>query len=130
LTEVTLTEVTTLLRRPGLRWKLTAAIAVVSALVALALSTVVHNAARISMLNSARDVQDTRVQLAAKIYESTHRLTITARLNDPRLPTGLKDAARRGLRATYTTTSCGATTAPPRPSTSCCAANYARSTGG
>jgi len=31
------------------------------------------------MLNTARDVQNTRVQLAAKIYESTHRLTITAR---------------------------------------------------
>ncbi|MCQ4080980.1 HAMP domain-containing histidine kinase [Streptomyces sp. RB6PN25] len=89
------------MRRPGLRWKLTAAIAAVSALVALALSIVVHNAAELSMLNSARDVQDTRVQLAAKIYESTHRLTITARLNDPKLPAGLKEAARKGLRATY-----------------------------
>jgi signal transduction histidine kinase len=88
-------------RRLGLRWKLTAAIAVVSALVALALSVLVHSAAKISMLGSARELQDTRVQLAAKLYESTHQLTITARLNDPELPTGLKDAARSGLRATY-----------------------------
>jgi signal transduction histidine kinase len=88
-------------RRLGLRWKFTAAIAVVSALVAFALSVLVHNAAKISMLGSAREVQNTRVQLAAKLYESTHQLTITARLNDPELPTGLKDAAHRGLRATY-----------------------------
>ncbi len=89
------------LRRPGLRWKLTAAIAAVSALVALALAVMVHNAARSSMLSNARDVQDTRVQLAAKIWETSHRTSITAKLDDPRLPAPLKAAAAKGLRATY-----------------------------
>lgn len=90
-----------LLRGFGLRWKLTAAIAAVSALVAFALAVVVHNAARVSMLNNARDVQDTRVQLAGRIYETTHRLTISARIDDPKLPPPLRGAATRGLRATY-----------------------------
>jgi signal transduction histidine kinase len=89
------------LRRPGLRWKLTAAITAVSALVAFALATVMHSATKTSMLNNARAVQDARVQLAARIYESTHHLAITAQLNDPALPDALRDAAAKGLRATY-----------------------------
>jgi signal transduction histidine kinase len=90
-----------MLPRPGLRFKLTAALATISALVALALAVVVHNAARLSMLNNARDVQDTRVQLAARIYDTTHRLSINARLDDPSLPPALRQAAAHGLRATY-----------------------------
>ncbi|MEU6176025.1 HAMP domain-containing sensor histidine kinase [Streptantibioticus parmotrematis] len=88
------------LRWPGLRWKLTAAIAVVSALVALAMALVVHNAARVSMLNNARDLQDTRLQIAAKMYESNHQLTFHARLDDPKLPAGLRVTAAKGQRAT------------------------------
>ncbi|MEV6009927.1 HAMP domain-containing sensor histidine kinase [Streptomyces sp. NPDC051976] len=87
--------------RTGLRWKLSAAIAVVSALVALALSLVVHNAARVSMINSARDVQDERVQSALRIYESTGRLVFYAQLDDPSLPRELKAYAAKGQRATY-----------------------------
>ncbi|WP_231905073.1 MULTISPECIES: sensor histidine kinase [Streptomycetaceae] len=94
--------------RVGLRWKLTAAIAVVSALVALALAVVVHDAARFSMLSSARDVQDTRVQIAARIYDSTHRPTFGAKFNDPKLPPPLKAAAAKGLRATYVQQTSGA----------------------
>ncbi|MGW7007438.1 sensor histidine kinase [Streptomyces sp. NPDC054933] len=89
------------LRWPGLRWKLTVAIAAVSALVALAMAVVVHNAAHLSMLNSARELQDQRVQVAARIYESNHRLVISAKINDPDLPAPLKAAAAKGLRATY-----------------------------
>lgn len=87
--------------RTGLRWKLSAAIAVVSALVALALSLVVHNAARVSMINSTRDVQDERVQSALRIYESTSRLVFYAQLDDPSLPKELKQYAAKGQRATY-----------------------------
>lgn len=87
--------------RSGLRWKLSAAIAGVSALVAVALSLVVHNAAQVSMINSTRDVQDERVQSALRIYETTGRLVFYARLDDPDLPKALKDYAAKGQRATY-----------------------------
>jgi signal transduction histidine kinase len=85
----------------GLRWKLSAAIAAVSALVAIMLSLVVHNAARASMIDNSRDVQNERVQFAERIYESTGRLTINARLDDPALPAPLKHLAQKGKRATY-----------------------------
>lgn len=84
-----------------LRWKLSAAIAVVSALVVLALSLVVHSAARTSMINSARDVQDERVQSALRIYEANGRLVFYAALDDPALPPELQEYAARGQRATY-----------------------------
>ncbi|MFC4036747.1 ATP-binding protein [Streptomyces polygonati] len=87
--------------RGGLRWKISAAIAVVSALVALALSLVVHNAARVSMINSTRDVQDERVQSALRIYEATGRLVFFAELDDRDLPKELKAYAAKGQRATY-----------------------------
>lgn len=87
--------------RSGLRWKLSVAIAGVSALVAVALSLVVHNAAQVSMINSTRDVQDERVQSALRIYETTGRLVFYARLDDPDLPKALKDYAAKGQRATY-----------------------------
>ncbi|GAA0484762.1 two-component system sensor histidine kinase CseC [Streptomyces sp. NPDC046215] len=87
--------------RTGLRWKVSLAIAGVSALVAVALSLVVHNAARVSMLNNARDVMDSRVQAAQTYYDSTRRLMPHAKLNDPRLPQELRDAAALGQRATY-----------------------------
>lgn len=85
----------------GLRWKLSAAIAAVGALVALALSLVVHNAARVSMLDGSRDVQDERVRFAQRIYESTGRLNYDARIDDPELPDELREAVLRGQRATY-----------------------------
>ncbi|MBM9508574.1 sensor histidine kinase [Actinacidiphila acididurans] len=87
--------------RSGLRWKLSAAIAVVSCLVALALSLVVHNAAKVSMINSTRDVQDERVQSALRIYETTGRLAFLAEMDDPSLPKELKAYAAKGQRATY-----------------------------
>jgi signal transduction histidine kinase len=85
----------------GLRWKVCAAIAVVSALVALALSLVVHNAARSSMIDNSRDVQNERVQFAQRIYESTRRLTIGAQIDDDELPAPLQKLAHEGKRATY-----------------------------
>jgi signal transduction histidine kinase len=87
--------------RSGLRWKISAAIAGVSALVAIALSLVVHNAARVSMINSTRDVQDERVQSALRIYETTGRLVFYAQLDDPKLPPELKAYAAKRQRATF-----------------------------
>jgi signal transduction histidine kinase len=85
----------------GLRWKVCAAIAAVSALVAVALSLVVHNAARRSMIDNSRDVQNERVQFAQRIYESTGRLTIGAQIDDEGLPAPLRRLAREHKRATY-----------------------------
>jgi signal transduction histidine kinase len=87
--------------RSGLRWKISAAIAVVSALVALALSLTVHNAARVSMISNARDVQDERVQSALRIYEATGRRVFFAELDDPSLPADLRAYAAKRQRATY-----------------------------
>jgi signal transduction histidine kinase len=87
--------------RSGLRWKLSAAIALVSAVVALALSLVVHNAARVSMINSTRDVQDERVQSALRIYESTGRQVFSVQIDDPNLPRELKVYAVHHQRATF-----------------------------
>lgn len=87
--------------RTGLRWKLSAAIALVGALVALALSLVVHNAARSTMQDSSRDVQDERLQYARRIYDSTGQVPFGARIDDPQLPAELKRAVERNRRATY-----------------------------
>ncbi len=88
------------LRWPGLRWKLTAAIALVSTLVALSMAVVVRNAATLSMLTNSRNLQDERVEVASRNYIATHRLMFGARIDDPRLPRGLQVAAARGQRAT------------------------------
>ncbi|MFD3456092.1 ATP-binding protein [Streptomyces sp. NPDC058691] len=85
----------------GLRWKVCAAIAAVSALIAVVLSLVVHNAARASMIDNARDVQIEKVQFTQRIYESTGRLAFGASLDDPALPSALRRLAREGKLATY-----------------------------
>ncbi|MFF2849862.1 two-component system sensor histidine kinase CseC [Streptomyces sp. NPDC058001] len=87
--------------RTGLKWKLSAAIALVGALVALALSLVVHNAARVSMLDNARDVQDERIQFAQRIYESTGRFQFGTKIDDPAMPRELLAKASAGRRATF-----------------------------
>ncbi|MEU8685003.1 two-component system sensor histidine kinase CseC [Streptomyces sp. NPDC048611] len=87
--------------RTGLRWKLSAAIALVGALVAIALSLVVHNAARHSMLDNSRDVQIERLNFTQKIFESTNRLQFGARIDDPALPQPLRDEVAKNKRATY-----------------------------
>jgi hypothetical protein len=92
---------TGLLRKTGLRWKLSAAIAAVSALVAVVLSFVVHNAARASMIDNSRDVQMERVVFAQTVYESTGRLAINARLDDDDLPSALRHFAAKDKRATF-----------------------------
>ncbi|MFJ5549354.1 two-component system sensor histidine kinase CseC [Streptomyces sp. NPDC093225] len=87
--------------RTGIRWKISFAIAAVGALIALALSLVVHNAARVSMLQSAREVQMERVQFLSKSAEVTKKPPLGAKLNDPDLPRELREKARSGRRGSY-----------------------------
>jgi signal transduction histidine kinase len=88
--------------RTGLRWKLSAAIALVGALVAVALSLVVHNAARVSMLDNARDLADERVRIAQHTYEASGRTNFPSiKLDDPNLPPELRKKVAEGRRATF-----------------------------
>ncbi|WP_323185353.1 two-component system sensor histidine kinase CseC [Streptomyces sp. NBC_01239] len=90
--------------RTGLRWKLSAAIALVGTLVAIALSLVVHNAARVSMLDNARDLADERVQIAQRNYELSGRPNFpSVKIDDPSLPPALREKVQEGRRATYVT---------------------------
>ncbi|MET8752875.1 two-component system sensor histidine kinase CseC [Streptomyces sp. NPDC004667] len=87
--------------RTGIRWKITLAIAAVGALTALALSLVVHSAARVSMLESAREAELERVQFIARTAEAGRKPIWGAKLNDPELPSELREKARSGRRGTY-----------------------------
>ncbi|MFC8432631.1 two-component system sensor histidine kinase CseC [Streptomyces sp. NPDC057253] len=88
--------------RTGLRWKLSAAIALVGALVAIALSLVVHNAARVSMLDNARDLADERIQIAQRNYELTGKPNFPSiAVDDRHLPPPLRRKVEEGRRATF-----------------------------
>jgi signal transduction histidine kinase len=90
--------------RTGLRWKLSAAIALVGALVAIALSLVVHNAARVSMLDNSRDLADERILVAQRVYEAGRQQNPGAfgvKIDDPDLPRDLRAKVAQGRRATY-----------------------------
>ncbi|WP_381795313.1 two-component system sensor histidine kinase CseC [Streptomyces niveus] len=87
--------------RTGVRWKISIAIAAVGALIAMALSLVVHNAAQVSMLDNAREVQLERLLFAQRMYDSTHELKFGTKLNDPVLPNDLRKKVQEGRRATY-----------------------------
>lgn len=90
--------------RTGLRWKLSAAIALVGALVAVSLSLVVHNAARVSMLDNARDLADERLQIAQRNYEAYGRTNFPdVKEGDATLPRPLRDKVEQGRRATFVT---------------------------
>ncbi|WHT15617.1 HAMP domain-containing sensor histidine kinase [Crossiella sp. CA-258035] len=84
-----------------LRWRLSAVIAVVSALVAIALSILVHTEFERSQLTDARRLQDERVQLVLREYGMTGTATLGADLDSPELPRDLREAIRGGHRATY-----------------------------
>ncbi|MFD7085292.1 two-component system sensor histidine kinase CseC [Streptomyces sp. NPDC002181] len=87
--------------RTGIRWKITLAIAAVGALVAVALSLVVHSAARVSMLESAREAQLANVNVIARFVEAGRKPVLGAKVNDPELPAALREKARSGRRGTY-----------------------------
>ncbi|MFH8339157.1 two-component system sensor histidine kinase CseC [Streptomyces sp. AM6-12] len=84
----------------GIRWKLSAAIALVAGLVAIALSLVVHNAARVSMLDNARDLANDRVQLAQRNYELYGRTNFpNIKIDDPGIPPAVREKVMAGRRA-------------------------------
>ncbi|MEV6021086.1 MULTISPECIES: two-component system sensor histidine kinase CseC [unclassified Streptomyces] len=87
--------------RTGIRWKLSTAIALVGALVAVALSLVVHNAARVSMLDNSRDLADERIQLAERMYGPGRPPPFGAKIDDPSIPSDLMVKVAEGRRATY-----------------------------
>jgi signal transduction histidine kinase len=88
--------------RTGLKWKLSAAIALVGALVAVALSLVVHNAARVSMLDNARDLAVERLQIAQRNYELSGRVNFpNTEIDDPDLPAPLRQKVAEGRWVTY-----------------------------
>ncbi|GGZ28780.1 two-component system sensor histidine kinase CseC [Streptomyces nitrosporeus] len=91
--------------RTGVRWKISVAIAAVGALIALTLSLVVHNAARVSMLENAREVQLERLLFAQRLYEASGAQKPSpkfgAKLNDPALPASLRGQIRENRRATH-----------------------------
>jgi|UniRef100_A0AAU3I0C2 signal transduction histidine kinase len=87
--------------RTGIRWKLSTAIALVGALVAVALSLVVHNAARVSMLDNSRDLADERIQLAERMYGPGRPPPFGAKIDDPSIPSDLLVKVSEGRRATY-----------------------------
>ncbi|WP_225097187.1 two-component system sensor histidine kinase CseC [Streptomyces sp. CoH27] len=83
--------------RTGLRWKLSAAIALVAGLVAIVLSLVVHNAARVSMLDNARELANDRVQIALRNYELNRRPNFpNVKVDDPDLPQALREKVEDG----------------------------------
>ncbi|MET9479751.1 two-component system sensor histidine kinase CseC [Streptomyces sp. NPDC006638] len=87
--------------RTGVRWKISIAIAAVGALVAVALSLVVHNAAQVSMLDNAREVQLERLLFAQRMYDTTKEPKFGTKVNDPALPHDLREKMAQGRRATY-----------------------------
>jgi len=91
--------------RTSVRWKISIAIAAVGALTAVALSFVVHNAARVSMLENAREVQLTRLTYAQLLYEAKKPQKayprFGAKINDPMMPGSLRAETRNNRRATH-----------------------------
>ncbi|WP_328672925.1 HAMP domain-containing histidine kinase [Streptomyces sp. NBC_00322] len=102
-----------LVLRTGVRWKISIAIAGVGALIAVALSLVVHNAARVSMLDNARDVQMKQVLLAQRWYETSKNKDkdprFNTKINDPTLPKSLQKLMGEKRRGSYVDESHGST---------------------
>ncbi|MFI8290732.1 sensor histidine kinase [Streptomyces sp. ms191] len=89
--------------RTGVRWKISVAIAAVGALIAVTLSLVVHNSARVSMLDNAREVQMERLLFAQRMYEGSKpkEPRFGTKINDPMLPRQLDRLMRDNRRGTY-----------------------------
>ncbi|GAA4020700.1 HAMP domain-containing sensor histidine kinase [Allokutzneria multivorans] len=84
-----------------LRWRLSAVIAVVSALVAIALSVLVRTEFISMQVDDARRLQDERIQLVLRDYARTGQAVLGSTLDSPDVPAELLQAVRGGQRATY-----------------------------
>lgn len=89
------------LRPQSLRWRLSAVIALVSVVLAVALSLLVRTEFSRVQLEDARRVQDERIQLVVRDYGLTGRAALGSRLDAPDVPPELLAAVRGGKRATY-----------------------------
>ncbi len=85
----------------SLRWRLSAVIALVSVVLAVALSLLVRSEFSRAQLADARRVQDERIQLVVRDYGLTGRAALGSRIDAPDVPEELLDAVRGGRRATY-----------------------------
>ena len=85
----------------SLRWRLSAVIALVSVLLAVALSLLVRSEFSRVQLADARRVQDERIQLVVRDYGLTGKATLGSKLNASDMPAALRDAVSGGRRATY-----------------------------
>ncbi|CAM3320042.1 HAMP domain-containing sensor histidine kinase [Kibdelosporangium persicum] len=85
----------------SMRWRLSAAIAVVSALVATALSLLVRTEFAQTQLTDARQLQDQRIQLVVREYALSGQASLGSELDSPNVPPELLSAVRGGQRATY-----------------------------
>ncbi|HEX6358954.1 HAMP domain-containing sensor histidine kinase [Actinophytocola sp.] len=85
----------------SLRWRLSAVIAVVSAVLAVGLSLLVRTEFSRVQLSDARRLQDERIQLVVRDYGLTGRASLGSRMDSPDVPRELREAVRGGRRATY-----------------------------
>jgi signal transduction histidine kinase len=85
----------------SLRWRLSAVIALVSVVLAVALSLLVRSEFSRVQLADARRVQDERIQLVVRDYGLTGRAALGARLDATDVPRELLAAVDGGRRATY-----------------------------
>lgn len=85
----------------SLRWRLSAVIALVSAVLAVALSLLVRTEFSRVQLADARRVQDERIQLVVHDYGLTGRASLGSQMDAPDVPAELLAAVRGGRRATY-----------------------------
>lgn len=85
----------------SLRWRLSAVIALVSVVLAVALSLLVRSEFSRVQLADARRVQDERIQLVVRDYGLTGRAALGSRIDAPDVPAELLDAVSGGRRATY-----------------------------
>lgn len=83
-----------------LRWKITATITLVSVLVAVALSLIVHFAFAYRLADEAREVQEERIALVMREFDRTGQAALGGVLDDPDLPAGLLTAVEGGRTAT------------------------------
>ena len=88
-------------RPQSLRWRLSAVIALVSVVLAVALSLLVRSEFSRAQLADARRVQDERIQLVVRDYGLTGRAALGSRIDATDVPEELLDAVSGGRRATY-----------------------------
>ncbi|MGP3937131.1 ATP-binding protein [Nonomuraea sp. KM88] len=84
----------------SLRWKISATVAAVSVVVAVALSLIVHLAYARKQADDAHRLQAERIQLLLREYHRGSQPAFGSRLDDPAVPADLRAAVRDGQVAT------------------------------